>query len=121
MKVLSTFRHQDPNYVGELHYITFDYNSGSSFIWSKAATVTRSSSFTKPGFKNQTAPEQTITRNDQMGSLPWNITYIKIQHFSVCYFKKKTEPLNQLRLFMDQFVRYIHGKVCSYRVFNILA
>ncbi len=38
--------------------------------------------------------------------------YIKIQRFSVPYLKK-SELLNQLRSFMDQFVRYIHGKVCS--------
>ncbi len=29
--------------------------------------------------------------------------------------------LNQLRTFMDQFVHYIHGKVCSYPVFNTFA
>ncbi len=38
----------------------------------------------------------------------------------MCYLKK-SELLNRLRSFMDQFVRYIHGKVCSYQVFNIVA
>ncbi len=32
--------------------------------------------------------------------------YIKIQRFSVCYLIK-SELLNRLRSFMDQFVRYI--------------
>ncbi len=44
--------------------------------------------------------------------------YIKIQRFSARYLKK-SELLNRLRSFMDQFVRYIRGKVCTYRVFNI--
>ncbi len=38
--------------------------------------------------------------------------YIKIQCFSARYFKK-SELLNRLRSFMDQFVCYIHGKICS--------
>ncbi len=37
------------------------------------------------------------------------------------YLKKKLELLNRFGSFMDQYVRYIHGKVCSYSVFNILA
>ncbi len=37
---------------------------------------------------------------------------IKIQRLSGRYLKK-LELLNWLRLFMDQFVCYIHGKVCS--------
>ncbi len=41
-----------------------------------------------------------------------------IQGSSTCYLKT-LEPLNSLHLFMDQFVHYIHGKVCRYRVFNI--
>ncbi len=43
-----------------------------------------------------------------------------MQHFSVHYLKK-LELLNRLHSFMDQFVRYIHRKVCSYPVFNIFA
>ncbi len=38
--------------------------------------------------------------------------YIKIQRFSVHYLRK-SELLNWLHLFMDQFVCYIHRKVCS--------
>ncbi len=38
--------------------------------------------------------------------------YIKIQRYSACYLKK-LEPLNRISSFMDQFVCYIHGKVCS--------
>ncbi len=34
---------------------------------------------------------------------------------------KKAEPLNRLRSFMDQYVRYIHRKICSYRVLITLA
>ncbi len=34
---------------------------------------------------------------------------------------KKSELLNRLRLFMDQFICYIHEEVCSYRMFNIFA
>ncbi len=36
--------------------------TGAESIVYSAGTVTRSSSFTKPGFKNQTAPEKTITK-----------------------------------------------------------
>ncbi len=38
--------------------------------------------------------------------------YTKIQRFSVRYLKK-SELINRIRSFMNQFVRYIHGKVCS--------
>ncbi len=53
-------------------------------------------------------------------AIDYNILYIEIQCFSERYFKK-LELLNRLHSFMDQFVRYIHGKVCSYRVLNIFA
>ncbi len=39
--------------------------------------------------------------------------YIKNPAFLYALFKKKSELLNQLRSFTNQFVRYIHGKVCS--------
>ncbi len=38
--------------------------------------------------------------------------YIKIRCFSLHYLKK-LKLLNHLRLFMDQFVHYIHRNVCS--------
>ncbi len=38
----------------------------------------------------------------------------------VCVNPKTSEPLNRLRLFMDQFVHYIRGKVCRYQVLNII-
>ncbi len=38
--------------------------------------------------------------------------YIKIERFSVRYLIK-SELLIRLRSYMDQFVRYIHRKVCS--------
>ncbi len=55
-----------------------------------------------------------------LGEKMCNLIYIKAQRFSVCYLKK-SELLSCLRSFMDQFVHAIHGKVCSYRVFNIFA
>ncbi len=44
-----------------------------------------------------------------------NISHLYIKKFSVslCVILKKLELLNRLRLFMDHFVCYIHGKVCS--------
>ncbi len=32
---------------------------------------------------------------------------------------KTLEPLNHLNSFMEQFVHYIHEKVCKYQIFNI--
>ncbi len=46
--------------------------------------------------------------------------YTYIQRFSVRYLKK-SELLNRLCSFMDQFVCYIYRKDCSYPVFNIFA
>ncbi len=43
--------------------ITPKEQTGTESIVYSAGIVTRSSSFTKPGFKNMTAPEQTITNN----------------------------------------------------------
>ncbi len=41
--------------------ITPKKQTGAESIVYSAGTITRSSSFTKSGFKKQTAPEQTIT------------------------------------------------------------
>ncbi len=74
----------------------------------------------------------TVLKNLLFHSSPWFskthhiyvifeiILYIKIQRFSVHYLKK-LEVLNRLCSFMNQFIRYIHGKVCSYPVLNIFA
>ncbi len=44
--------------------ITPKVQTGAESIVYSAGTVTQSSSFTKPGFKNQTAPQQTITSTE---------------------------------------------------------
>ncbi len=57
--------------------ITSKEQSGAESIVYSAGTVTWSSSFTKPGFKNQTAPEQTITSCKHFSRVPaTNVTIL---------------------------------------------
>ncbi len=44
---------------------------------------------------------------------------IKIQWCFSMRYLKTLEPLNWLHSFMDQFLHYIHEKLCRYQVFNI--
>ncbi len=56
--------------------ITPEEQTGAKSIVNSAGTVTRKSSFTKPGFKNQTTPKQTITRLYQVWRFQHHIFYI---------------------------------------------
>ncbi len=56
------------------------------------------------------ALEKFVVKENARQTLNWFTCYLKI-----------SESFNQLRLFMDQFVHYIHGKVCRYQEFNIIA
>ncbi len=60
-RVCSRFAISGVRANANLIVITLKEQTGAESIAYSGGTVTRSSSFTKPGFKNQTAPEQTIT------------------------------------------------------------
>ncbi len=63
VRVCSWFASSSVCADANLLVITPKEQTGAESIVYSAGTVTRSSSFTKPGFKNQAAPEQTITNH----------------------------------------------------------
>ncbi len=62
VRACSSFASSGVCATANLIVITPNEQTGAESIVYLPGTVTRSSSFTKPGFKNQTAPEQTITK-----------------------------------------------------------